>query len=168
MLATKLKLSYDEEQVYRSLIDYATWPTRSEDEKRSASEFLREFIPHGNDSLPVFICAYEVLVCDYFKTELCDLFSRLGRREFVFHTKFLLNQSTSPHLRFHAAIALARLGFQDGLDFLEREFLRNRDNPNDAEVILESAILSALRRSIQTSRAIKLAQRLELYQMTLR
>ncbi len=152
--------------IVHTLIDYATWPAHGEDERRATCLLLRNALPYGDAHMPAFIEAYNALICDYFKVELCDLFSRLGRREFLFHTKWLLNTSTSPHVRFHAAIALARLGFQQGFDFLEKEFMRNLSNIYDAEVIPEGAILSALRRSILGSRAIKLAQRLEMLQRT--
>ncbi len=148
-------------QICQSLIDYATWPARREEERQAAAAFLKEFIPRDDDCLPIFIHAYDELVCDYFKTELCDLFSRLGRREFLFHTKYLMNTSSSAHVRFHAAVALARLGFQEGFDHLEEVFLQNFNNPFDAEVVPEHAILGALRHSIRSTRALKLAQRLE-------
>jgi hypothetical protein len=161
MLAKQSLTNEVSAQICQSLIDYATWPARREEERQAAAAFLKDFIPRGNDYLPVFVLAYEELVCAYFKTELCDLFSRLGRKEFIFHTKHLMNTSTSAHVRFHAAVALARLGFQDGFDHLEEAYIRNFCNPSDAEIVPEHAILGALRHSIRSTRALKLAQRLE-------
>lgn len=161
MLAKISLVSHNDAQILRSLVDYATWPARSEDERKSATEFLRDFIPSEECYLDLFLEAYDSLVCDYFKVELCDLFARLHRYEMAFLTKSLLNNSTNPHVRFHAAVALARLGIPEGYQFIESEFMRNIHNPYETEVVPENIILSTLRNSLHTSKALRLAQKLE-------